>query len=55
MINYHNLKVIVTAIYKALDKSFKFAMIKLLISPRSSAARQATVAFLIYEKSHCFY
>ncbi|MDO8668116.1 MAG: hypothetical protein Q7K35_03385 [bacterium] len=45
MINYHGLNVVMPAIYKALDKAFKFAMIKLLISPRSSAARQATVAF----------
>lgn len=45
MKNHYNLYTILPKIYKALDKACKFVMIKLLISPRSSAARQATVAF----------
>lgn len=54
MTNHHNLNIIMPAIYKALDKTFRFAMIKLLISPRSSAARQATVAFWFMKKAIVF-
>lgn len=47
MLNHNNLNTITTKIFETLDKALKFVMIKLLISPRSSAARQATVAFCL--------